>query len=165
MQDQTHLYIRMKQAVQWLKQNKQMLQKDIAAKMGISKVAFSNGMKRIQLKFDEDFVISFHQATGQQFPLEWLLYGTGDMFQNDCNNKIQGDNVPAWADSLINLVGNNTKDLESLRKENVELRKEISALRETLNSILIKIQTSHKPAIYDEKDTVLPIAAEYSNLK
>lgn len=74
------LYMRMKQAVQWLKQNKNMLQKDIASKMGMSEVAFSNGMKRIQMKLDEDFIIKFHQATNEVFSLDWLLNGTGDKF-------------------------------------------------------------------------------------
>lgn len=74
------LHIRMKQAVQWLKQNKGMLQKDIAEKMGITEVAFSNGMKRIQIKWDEDFVIKFQQSTGEIFSLDWLLNGTGDKF-------------------------------------------------------------------------------------
>ena len=74
------LYMRMKQAVQWLKQNKNMLQKDIASKMGMSEVAFSNGMKRIQMKWDEDFIIKFHQATDEVFSLDWLLNGTGDKF-------------------------------------------------------------------------------------
>ena len=74
------LHIRMKQAVQWLKQNKGMLQKDIAEKMGITEVAFSNGMKRIQTKWDEDFVIKFQQSTGEIFSLDWLLNGTGDKF-------------------------------------------------------------------------------------
>ena len=67
----------MKQAVTWLKQNKNLLQKDIAEKMGMSEVAFSNGMKRIQQKFDEDFIIKFHQATDEIFSLEWLMDGTG----------------------------------------------------------------------------------------
>lgn len=74
------LHIRMKQAVQWLKQNKGMLQKDIAEKMGITEVAFSNGMKRIQIKWDEDFVIKFQQSTGEIFSLDWLLNGIGDKF-------------------------------------------------------------------------------------
>ena len=48
--------------------------------MGITEVAFSNSMKRIQIKNDEDFIISFHQATDEIFSLEWLLNGTGDKF-------------------------------------------------------------------------------------
>ena len=80
MPETSPLYLRMKQAIQWLKQNKQMLQKDIAAQMGITEVAFSNSMKRIQIKNDDDFVISFHQATDEMFSLDWLLNGTGNKF-------------------------------------------------------------------------------------
>lgn len=74
------LYLRMKQALQWLKQNKRLLNKDVAEKMRMTNVAFSNGMKRIQIRTDEDFVIKFHQATGEIFSLDWLLNGTGDKF-------------------------------------------------------------------------------------
>ena len=74
------LYLRMKQAVNWLKREKNMLQKDIAEMMGISDVSFSNGMRRLQLKDDEAFVIKFHQATGEIFSLDWLLNGEGDKF-------------------------------------------------------------------------------------
>ena len=70
----------MKQAVNWLKREKNMLQKDIAEMMGISDVSFSNGMRRLQLKDDEAFVIKFHQATGEIFSIDWLLNGEGDKF-------------------------------------------------------------------------------------
>jgi hypothetical protein len=70
----------MKQAVQWLKHEKQMLQKDIAEKMGMTDVSFSRGMERIKHKSDEDFIIKFHQATDEIFSLDWLLNGTGDKF-------------------------------------------------------------------------------------
>ena len=95
------LYVRMKQAVQWIKQNKQMLQKDIAAKMGITEVAFSNGMKRIKEKADDDFVISFHQATDEVFSLEWLLNGTLPKFA-DQNQKNFASEQPIDNSSAIN---------------------------------------------------------------
>ena len=82
------VYIRMKQAVTWLKQNKNLLQKDIADKMGMSEVAFSNGMKRIQQKFDEDFIIKFHQATEEIFSLDWLLNGTFPSSPNELKIEI-----------------------------------------------------------------------------
>jgi transcriptional regulator with XRE-family HTH domain len=109
----------MKQAVQWLKQNKGMLQKDIAEKMGISEVAFSNGMKRIQMKWDEDFVIKFQQSTGEVFSLEWLLNGTGDKFAE--KSKPQDQPTPSSNvdfSSYINaLLAKSDETIASLKRE------------------------------------------------
>jgi transcriptional regulator with XRE-family HTH domain len=108
----------MKQAVQWLKQNKGMLQKDIAEKMGITEVAFSNGMKRIQIKWDEDFVIKFQQSTGEIFSLDWLLNGTGDKFAD--KSKTQEPTPPSSVDfsSYINaLLAKSDETIASLRRE------------------------------------------------
>jgi hypothetical protein len=74
------MYLRMKQAIQWLKREKNLLQKDIAVQMEMSEVSFSRGMERVKIKNDEDFVIKFYQSTGEVFSLDWLLYGNGDKF-------------------------------------------------------------------------------------
>ena len=113
------LHIRMKQAVQWLKQNKGMLQKDIAEKMGITEVAFSNGMKRIQTKWDEDFVIKFQQSTGEVFSLDWLLNGTGDKFEDKSKTQ-EPQPVTTNVDfaSYINaLLAKSDETIASLKRE------------------------------------------------
>ena len=79
MQELPDISIRMKRAIDELKRNKGMLQKTIADAMGISEVSFSRGLKRIANKFDADFIISFNQATGNYFNIDWLLYGKGEM--------------------------------------------------------------------------------------
>ena len=56
MEEKDKLYLRLKQAIIWLK-NKDILQKDIAAKMEMSTVGFSRGVARCKEKYDEDFVI------------------------------------------------------------------------------------------------------------
>ena len=113
------LHIRMKQAVQWLKQNKGMLQKDIAEKMGITEVAFSNGMKRIQIKWDEDFVIKFQQSTGEIFSLDWLLNGTGDKFADKSKTqKPQPVTTNVDFASYINaLLAKSDETIASLKRE------------------------------------------------
>lgn len=118
MSGKSALYIRMKQAVQWLKQNKQMLQKDIAAKMGITEVAFSNSMKRIQIKNDEDFIISFYQATDEIFSLEWLLNGTGDKFVQAQTKEQQPSMGNVDFSSYINaLLAKSDETISSLKRE------------------------------------------------
>ena len=113
------LHIRMKQAVQWLKQNKGMLQKDIAEKMGITEVAFSNGMKRIQIKWDEDFVIKFQQSTGEIFSLDWLLNGTGGKFADKSKTqKPQPVTTNVDFASYINaLLAKSDETIASLKRE------------------------------------------------
>jgi transcriptional regulator with XRE-family HTH domain len=109
----------MKQAVTWLKQSKNLLQKDIAEKMGMSEVAFSNGMKRIQQKFDEDFIIKFHQATDEIFSLEWLMDGTGPKFTEEIE-KPRPQPTPINVDfsSYINaLIAKSDETIASLKRE------------------------------------------------
>ena len=76
---ETTLYIRVKQAVTWLKRNKGILQKDIAEEMGITGTSFTRGMARIKEKDDEDFVIAFHSAVKDFISLDYLLHGIGDL--------------------------------------------------------------------------------------
>lgn len=119
MSETSPLYLRIKQAIQWLKQNKQMLQKDIAAQMGITEVAFSNSMKRVQIKNDDDFVISFHQATGELFSLDWLLNGTGDKFADKSKTQ-EPQPVTTNVDfaSYINaLLAKSDETIASLKRE------------------------------------------------
>jgi len=129
MSETSPLYIRMKQAVQWLKQNKNMLQKDIASKMGMSEVAFSNGMKRIQMKYDEEFVIKFHQATDEVFSLDWLLNGTGEKFAEKSKPQEQrpiidhSSMVNASISAYIQLT--NRLD-EDLKKKEIEMQERLA---------------------------------------
>ena len=83
MAEKEGLHQRLKQAIVWLKQNKNMLQLDIAEKMGMTTVGLSRGLARCKEKNDEDFVIKFHQATDEVFSLDWLLHGTGEKFTAD----------------------------------------------------------------------------------
>jgi small-conductance mechanosensitive channel len=92
MAEKEGLYQRLKQAIVWLKQNKNILQLDIAEKMSMTTVGFSRGLARCKEKNDEDFVIKFHQATDEIFSLDWLLHGTGEKFTAD--NK-KAEPVPA----------------------------------------------------------------------
>lgn len=92
MAEKEGLHQRLKQAIVWLKQNKNMLQLDIAEKMGMTTVGLSRGLARCKEKNDEDFVIKFHQATGEIFSLDWLLHGTGEKFTADSK---KAEPVPA----------------------------------------------------------------------
>ena len=73
------LYIRVKQALTWLKRNQGILQKDIADKMGMAEASFTRALARVKEKNDEDFVISFHSAVNEYISLEYLLEGKGEL--------------------------------------------------------------------------------------
>ena len=92
------IYLRLKQAIDWLKFNRHMMKQDIAAKMGMTGVSFSRGLARCKEKNDEDFVIKFHRATGEIFSLDWLLHGTGEKFTEDSK---KAEPVPATPPSAI----------------------------------------------------------------
>lgn len=95
MAEKEGLHQRLKQAIVWLKQNKNMLQLDIAEKMSMTSVGLSRGLARCKEKNDEDFVIKFHQATDEIFSLDWLLYGTGEKFTADIKKAETAIAVPA----------------------------------------------------------------------
>ena len=76
-----------------------------------------------------------------------------------------GEHIPSWADSLIHRVSENTVALESMRRENEQLRAEISQLRADLGAALQALR--HHPATYEtiHESIPLPLAAESSNNK
>ena len=80
---QDGLYIRVKQAIAWLKRNQGILQKDIADRMGMAEASFTRGLARIKERNDEDFVISFHSAVSDFISLDYLLHGVGSLVTED----------------------------------------------------------------------------------
>ena len=77
------LYVRVKQALTWLKRNQGILQKDIADRMGMAEASFTRALARIKEKNDEDFVISFHSAVSDFISLDYLLHGVGSLVTED----------------------------------------------------------------------------------
>ena len=122
MAEKEGLHQRLKQAIIWLKQNKNILQLDIAEKMGMTTVALSRGLSRCKEKNDEDFVIKFYQATGEIFSLDWLLYGTGEKFTAD-NRKAEPTPVTSAStlvepSSIMNAaLAAQMQTIESLKSE------------------------------------------------
>ena len=128
----TPLSIRMKQAIDWLKHNQGLLQRDIAEKMGITTVSFSRGLSRINVKEDYDFVISFNRASNNVFSIDWLLKGEGNM--------LQGTELPQEATKIVEM--NNGKDeiIKSLLSQNAALLSTINRLADELAGIKEEIK-------------------------
>ena len=147
------IYMRMKQSVTWMKQNKSMLQKDIAEKMGMTDVSFSRGMERIKQKKDDNFIISFYHATGRVFSLEWLLDGNGDMFPSET----AAPHPTSSAESdILELYARMIRKLDDPR---VELQKEIVEVRALKDEL--RLTLSHlKGTTYQIPDEAPRLAAE-----
>lgn len=113
------LYLRLKQAIEWLKANAQMKQMDIAQRMGMAEASFSRGLKRCSERVDDSFVIKFHQATDEVFSLDWLLNGTGDKFADKSKTQ-ESQPVTTNVDfaSYINaLLAKSDETIASLKRE------------------------------------------------
>ena len=147
------IYMRMKQSVTWMKQNKSMLQKDIAEKMGMTDVSFSRGMERIKQKKDDNFIISFYHATGRVFSLEWLLDGNGDMFPSE--TAAPHPTTSAESDILV-LYARMIRKLDDTR---IELQKEIAEVRQ-LKDELRQAINHLKGTTYTIPDETPRLAAE-----
>ena len=153
MSDLSPVSIRMKQAMEWLKQNKGMLQKDIAEKMGITPVSFSRALGRINVKNDPDFLISFNEATGNYFSLDWLLEGKGD--------KMRDAELTQETTKSIGVGNSTTNEIERLRSENDALIKTINVMASELSAIRGEISELRKsicvtvPVRYTTQETDL----------
>lgn len=117
MQDE--LYVRVKQALTWLKRNKGILQKDIADKMGMAEASFTRALARIKEKNDEDFVITFHSVVSKYISLDYLLYGNGTL---ECQEVIKSEPILPSAhidpSSQVNAtISAYIEAIESLKRE------------------------------------------------
>ena len=126
MAEKEGLHQRLKQAIIWLKQNKNILQLDIAEKMGMTTVGLSRGIARCKEKNDEDFIIKFHQATDEVFSLDWLLHGTGEKFTADINKSTPPPASPVSSpidpSSIMNAaLAAQMQTIESLKSEKATL--------------------------------------------
>lgn len=160
MAEKEGLHQRLKQAIIWLKQNKNILQLDIAKKMNMSTVGLSRGLARCKEKNDEDFVIKFHQATGEIFSLDWLLHGTGEKFTADIKKAEPAPAAPSAIDSssAVNAaLAAQMQTIESLKSEKATLlevhARELKAKDDLIQSL--RDQLAAKDQLIAEQKTRL----------
>ena len=121
---QEELYIRVKQALAWLKRNQGIKQKDIADKMGMAEASFTRALARIKDKNDENFVISFHSAVSDYISLDYLLYGVGEMVVDKTKTTIANEapseqpaNIPDMSSVFNAALAAKDDAIESLKRE------------------------------------------------
>ena len=156
MVEKEGLHQRLKQAIVWLKQNKNILQLDIAEKMSMTTVGFSRGLARCKEKNDEDFVIKFYQATDEVFSLDWLLNGTGDKFAEKSKPQEQqpvidqSSMVNASISAYIQLTNRLDDDL---KKKEIEMQERLAEKDATIESQ--KAQITRLELTIADKDTII----------
>lgn len=162
MAEKEGLHQRLKQAIVWLKQNKNMLQLDIAEKMGMTTVGLSRGLARCKEKNDEDFVIKFHQATDEVFSLDWLLHGTGEKFTADINKSVSQPSTPVSSpidpSSILNAaLAAQMQTIESLKSEKATIlevhARELKAKDDLIQSL--RDQLAVKDQLISDKDALI----------
>ena len=143
MAEKEGLHQRLKQAIIWLKQNKNILQLDIAKKMNMTTVGLSRGLARCREKNDEDFVIKFHQATDEIFSLDWLLEGKEPMLTVDVV-KVNSRQPESAEIDMLELYAQRIRLVDDLR---VTLKAELEEVRE-IRDELKKARDDFRDATY-----------------
>lgn len=125
------LYIRVKQALTWLKRNQGILQKDIADKMGMAEASFTRAMARVKEKNDEDFVISFHSAVSEYISLEYLLEGKGELVCDNTKDAATdsfsrpSSGIPDMSSVFNSALAKADETIETLKARIVDLQRTI----------------------------------------
>lgn len=113
-----NLQLRIRKAVEWMKRNKTMLQKDIAERMGMSNVSFSRGLERLANKRDDKFILSFHNATDEVFNLDYLLGGDGPMLASQVPPQQPAPPSNIDPSSMVNaIIASHDQAIMSLKNE------------------------------------------------
>lgn len=153
------LYIRVKQALTWLKRNKGILQKDIADKMGMAEASFTRGLARIKEKRDEDFVIKFHSAVSSYISLGYLLNGEGELVADGskATSKTveQTTNGPDISSLFNSALSAKDETITSLQREMATKEELIASLRSEIEAkddhiATLKDRLAHLRKVIDE---------------
>ena len=133
------LYIRVKQALTWLKRNKGVLQKDIADKMGMAEASFTRALARVKEKNDEDFVISFHSVVSEYISLEYLLNGEGELVCGDkgatANSMAEpSPRIPDMSSVFNSALAKADETIETLKARIVDLQRTIADKEEIIKA-------------------------------
>ena len=126
-------YERFQKAYEYLKSHGAFHSKtELAELLGRTRAHVSGAYHGKEPFFNDSFLRSFCQ----KFPeinIDFLLHGEGEMVNTPKASEPMSDYValPRWADSIIQLVTEQVKTIEDLRREVAALHQEISNLKRT----------------------------------
>ena len=136
--------LRLKEALRWLKTNKNMEQKDVAVTMGTSETTVSRNIRAaLDGRPNADFILKLSEATGVSFNLQYIINGTGTLLAQ----KEEAEPTPASpaTDNLLELHASLLRRVDDLRQE---LHQELLAIRQLKDELRdtlaeIKSATTH----------------------
>ena len=143
------MYIRVKQALNYLKRNDNIMQKDLAEKMGMAESSFTRAMARLKEKNDDSFVIKL-QSVASNLSLDYLLTGEGSLLQSNkeavlgrypappgmVSEDVPSESLPLWADTLIRIMSKQIAENEALHSELRDSINELSRLKTQLSHLI-----------------------------
>jgi transcriptional regulator with XRE-family HTH domain len=118
--------LRLKEALRWLKTNKNMEQKDVAVTMGTSETTVSRNIRAaLDGRPNADFILKLSEATGVSFNLQYIVNGTGTLLATQ--EKAEPTPVSHATDNILELHAQMIRRVDDLRQE---LHQELLAIRE-----------------------------------
>ena len=118
--------LRLKEALRWLKTNKNMEQKDVAVTMGTSETTVSRNIRAaLDGRPNADFILKLSEATGVSFNLQYIVNGTGTLLAQQ--KEAEPTPVSPATDNMLELHASLIRHVDDLRQE---LHQELLAIRE-----------------------------------
>ena len=144
MKIDSSLQMRVVEAFTWLKRNRGMLQKDVAAKMGTTETTISRNIKACGERTNERFLFDFNAAADNVFNMDWLLTGEGSMMAAVPIHTIKKDEPTpiSPSDEIINLAARLIAENEALRRELQDTLADVRMLRKELATANSSIQSA-----------------------
>ena len=137
--------LRLKEALRWLKTNKNMEQKDVAVTMGTSETTVSRNIRAaLDGRPNADFILKLSEATGVSFNLQYIVNGTGTLLAQ----QKEAEPTPASpaTDNLLELHAQMIRRVDDLRQELHQELLAIRQLKDELRATLseLKSATTHE---------------------
>lgn len=128
--------LRLKEALRWLKTNKNMEQKDVAVTMGTSETTVSRNIRAaLDGRPNADFILKLSEATGVSFNLQYIVNGTGTLLAQ--NKEAEPTPVSPATDNLLELHAQMIRHVDDLRQE---LHQELLAIRQLKDELRATLQ-------------------------
>jgi transcriptional regulator with XRE-family HTH domain len=134
--------LRLKEALRWLKTNKNMEQKDVAVTMGTSETTVSRNIRAaLDGRPNADFILKLSEATGVSFNLQYIINGTGTLMVQ----KEKAEPTPAspTTDNIMELHAQMLRRVDDLRQELHDELMEVRQLKDELRQFLYHLKTSY----------------------
>lgn len=137
--------LRLKEALRWLKTNRNMEQKDVAVTMGTSETTVSRNIRAaLDGRPNADFILKMSEATGVSFNLQYIVNGTGTLLAQ--KEEAEPTPVSPATDNILELHAQMIRRVDDLRQE---LHQELLAIRHLKDELRTTLQELKSTTSYD----------------